>query len=126
MLVNLSYVKVLSQLTHEPFSTLCDQNVLAHGTMVALDSANFLSTLFHMTYEKVTVTLFRQQFTIQIKIFWSHKYFVVSARAPIVEALKSLNFILNFTRLASHKNINTSHKINHYKGVHNHTCTSIL
>ena len=31
------------------------------------------------------IRLFRQQFTIQTKIYRSHEYFVASARAPIVE-----------------------------------------
>lgn len=45
--------------------------------MVALDRANFVIFLLHMR-------VFWQQFTIQILIFRSHEYLIVSVLAPIV------------------------------------------
>lgn len=56
--------------------------IYLHHTMITLDRANIVRILLH-------IRLFRHQFTIQIKIFRSHKYFAGSAGAQVVKGLSN-------------------------------------
>ena len=61
-----------------------DARYIARFNAFALHNGRFRSCEFH-TNIFFHMRLFRQEFTIQTKIYRSHEYFVASARAPIVK-----------------------------------------
>lgn len=85
----------------------CFSFTRAHGTIVALDWANFLCTLFHVSFEKVShiVIILATVYNLNQKFFITWIFCCFACAQIMKRPFKRAHFILNFSRLTSHKNI---------------------